>query len=131
MTEDYKNLKKSAELISTLTDYPEEVVRTVLYALRLVQLEDVADKAIDSDELPETMSLHIPGFGTVRAERLLNGRTSDLAWKFIPNNDFQNLFMKAYYEGKTPLMDIATYNFKDTLKFRSDNIIREVGEPDE
>jgi hypothetical protein len=124
---------KEVKLLKRLTHYPESIIINILNAQRLMLLDNISDKAIeDDDKLPEVIEFSLAFFGKFRVERLYEGRSSDeLQWYFTPTEEFNKLFVKAFYEGKSPMLKIMKKNFKEYAKFRSDNIIKVVDDEED
>lgn len=110
--------------VSELTGYPESVIDGVLSAMRLYLLDRVADEVIESDYKPETLLFDVYPFGTVKFSRDLMSKNADKDFEFLPDKDFYDDFKRAYFYGKTPLIDIVETNFRETMKeFTQDNLL--------
>lgn len=125
-------VKECIQKVCSLTNYPKEVVESVLKAILLVQFDKVVDTTMDADTLPESIDYDLPGVGKITVERLVGGRNDpDTMWSFTPNKRFKDQLMNCYLNGESPLLELTTRNFEDILKFKTDNLIRGLGDIDE
>lgn len=126
-TSEYRQQKFSelTLMITELTGYPEQIVENVFNAVRLCTIEKIADEVIQSECKPGSVEFDVFPFGVVRFTRDLRGKDTSSRFEFVPSEQFYDEFMKAYFEGKTPLVSVIQENFNDSVsQFDRNNLLR-------
>ena len=111
--------------LSELTGYPKSMIKNLLDAVMLYTVDLIADDVIQSDLKPTSIEFPAYPLGVIKFSRDLRGKDNDRTFEFVPTREFYDMFFSAFFEGKTPMLEIMRTNFDlEASKLDENNLLR-------